>query len=93
MHDSPTPQNPEPAKRRLEKKSKSKRKPKENKGPSRAEIKEDAGLVVVTELNGAIIPESTIYLKSQKYTGFTRSFILPTKASLKVVTGYLKLTG
>lgn len=83
MHDSPTPQNPEPAKRRLEKKSKSKSKPKVNKGPSRAEIKEDAGLVVVTELNGAIIPESTIYLKSQKYTGFYKVVYLTHKGQLE----------
>ncbi|MBL5840849.1 hypothetical protein I4U30_21395 [Enterobacter asburiae] len=83
MHDSPTPQNPEPAKRRLEKKSKSKSKPKANKGPSRAEIKEDAGLVVVTELNGAIIPESTIYLKSQKYTGFYKVVYLTHKGQLE----------
>uniref|UniRef100_A0AAU8GED5 Baseplate hub n=1 Tax=Salmonella phage vB_SEnST11_KE22 TaxID=3161173 RepID=A0AAU8GED5_9CAUD len=83
MHDSPTPQNPEPAKRRLEKKSKSKKKPKTNKGPSRAEIKEDAGLVVVTELNGAIIPESTIYLKSQKYTGFYKVVYLTHKGQLE----------
>lgn len=83
MHDSPTPQNPEPAKRRLEKKAKSKRKPKKDKGPSRAEIKEDAGLVVVTELNGAIIPESTIYLKSQKYTGFYKVVYLTHKGQLE----------
>lgn len=82
MHDSPTPQNPEPAKRRLEKKSKSKKK-KKTTGPTRAEIKEDAGLVVVTELNGAIIPESTVYLKSIKHTGFYKVVYLTHKGSLE----------
>lgn len=32
--------------------------------------KEDTGLKVKTQLLGAIIPESTIYLKSRDYTGF-----------------------
>lgn len=79
MHDSPTPQNPEPAKRRLEKKKKSKSKSKKATGA----IKEDAGLVVVTELNGAIIPESTIYLKSRKYTGFYKVVYLTHKGQLE----------
>lgn len=71
MHDSPTPQNPEPAKRRLAKAAAKKHK-KTTKPhvKTSGEIKEDAGLVVTTELNGAILPESTIYLKSVKYTGF-----------------------
>lgn len=83
MHDSPTPQNPEPAKRRLEKKKNSKSKPKANKGPSRAQLKEDAGLVVTTELNGAIIPESTVYLRSMKYTGFYKVVYLTHKGQLE----------
>lgn len=83
MHDSPTPQNPEPAKRRLEKKKKSKSKPKVSKGPSRAQLKEDAGLVVTTSLNGAIIPESTVYLKSLKYTGFYKVVYLTHKGQLE----------
>lgn len=82
MHDSPTPQNPEPAKRRLEKKAKSKRKAKD-KGPTRSQLKEDAGLVVTTELNGAIIPESTVYVKSVKYTGFYKVVYLTHKGQLE----------
>ena len=65
MHDSPSPQNPEPGKRRLEKRKKSKSKSLKAKA-----IKEDAGLTVTITLNGAIIPESTVYLKSLKHTGF-----------------------
>ena len=86
MHDSPTPQNPEPAKRRLEKESKKKKRkpePGTDTRPSRARIKEDAGLVVTTELNGAIIPESTIYLKSHKYTGFYKVVYLTHKGQLE----------
>lgn len=83
MHDSPTPQNPEPAKRRLAKKKKSKKKPKKPHQPTHAEIKEDAGLVVVTALNGAIIPESTVYLKSLKYTGFYKVVYLTHKGGLE----------
>ena len=84
MHDFPTPQNPEPAKRRLEK-----QKNKKSKASSKphvktaAEIKEDAGLVVTTELNGAILPESTIYLKSLKYTGFYKVVYLTHKGDLE----------
>lgn len=81
MHDSPTPQNPEPAKRRLEKKKKSKSASK--KDPTRSQLKEDAGLVVTTELNGAIIPESTVYLKSLKYTGFYKVVYLTHKGQLE----------
>lgn len=84
MHDSPTPQNPEPAKRRLEKKANSKKKSKKPEGPrSSGEIKEDAGLVVVTELNGAILPESTILLKSLKYNGYYKVVYLEHKGELE----------
>lgn len=71
MHDSPTLQNPEPNKRR---KSKSKAKPSK---------KEDAGLVVKTALNGAIIPETTIYLKSRKFTGFYKVVYVKHTGSLE----------
>lgn len=69
MRGSPTPQNPEPARRRLAKRA-GKKPPKKPHVKTSAEIKEDAGLVVELVLNGAILPESTIYLKSMKYTGF-----------------------
>lgn len=84
MHDSPTPQNPEPAKRRLEKKAKTKKK-KTTKPHQKtsAEIKEDAGLVVITALNGAILPESTVYVKSIKYTGFYKVVYLSHKGELE----------
>lgn len=78
MRGSPTPKNPEPAKRRLEKKSKRKSKPKDTRKTS-AEIKEDAGLTVETLLNGAILPETSIYLKSKKYTGFYKVVYLKHK--------------
>ena len=87
MHDSPTPQNPEPAKRRLAKKAEAAKKrkspPKKPHVKTSGEIKEDAGLVVVTELNGAILPESTIYLKSIKYTGFYKVVYLRHKGELE----------
>lgn len=69
MRGSPTPKNPEPAKRRLAKRA-GKTAPKKPHVKTSAEIKEDAGLTVEIVLNGAIIPESTVYLKSIKYTGF-----------------------
>lgn len=82
MHGSPTPKNPEPAKKRKAKAAA--KKGKEDKSPitdeqagvtgkkkgKKKNPKEDVGLTVTTVLNGAIIPESTIYLKSRKYTGF-----------------------
>ncbi|QEQ94905.1 hypothetical protein pEaSNUABM56_00106 [Erwinia phage pEa_SNUABM_56] len=83
MHDSPTPQNPEPAKRRLEKKKNKKASTSKPHQKTAAEIKEDAGLVVTTELNGAILPESTVYLKSDKYTGFYKVVYLTHKGSLE----------
>lgn len=83
MHDSPTPQNPEPAKRRLAKKKARKKPPKKPHVKTSGEIKEDAGLVVVTELNGAILPESTVYVKSKKYTGFYKVVYLTHKGQLE----------
>lgn len=82
MHDSPTPKNPEAAKRRLEKKKKKKAAIGE-KGKTRGEIKEDAGLTVTTTLNGAILPESTVFLKSHKYTGFYKVVYLTHKGALE----------
>lgn len=70
MRGSPTPQNPEPAKRRLQKRLARKNPPKKPHVKTHGEIKEDSGLIVEMTLNGAILPESTVYLKSMKYTGF-----------------------
>lgn len=64
MKESPTPKNPN-----LNKKKKKKKDAK----------KEDAGLTVTTLLNGAIIPETTVYLKSKKYTGFYKVVYLTHK--------------
>lgn len=83
MHDSPTPQNPEPAKRRLEKQKNKKKSSTKPHVKTAGEIKEDAGLVVTTELNGAILPETTIYLKSLKYTGFYKVVYLTHKGELE----------
>lgn len=83
MHDSPTAQNPEPAKRRLEKQKNKKSKNKKPHVKTSAEIREDAGLVVTSTLNGAILPETTIYLKSIKYTGFYKVVYLTHKGELE----------
>lgn len=61
----PTPKQPASSKRRTEKPKKSgtaKNKPKK--------IKEDVGMTVTTLLNGAILPESTVYLNTKSYKGF-----------------------
>lgn len=68
MRESPTPKNPNIAKRRLAKWNAHKHKKPHVK--SFREIKEDAGLVVKTELNGGLVPESTVYLQSRTYTGY-----------------------
>ena len=67
MHGSPTPKNPEPAKKR---KAKAAAKGGSTSKKKKKNPKEDVGLTVKTCLNGAILPESTIYLKSRQYVGF-----------------------
>ncbi|QYC52529.1 fatty oxidation complex, alpha subunit [Salmonella phage SSBI34] len=69
MIGSPTPKNPKTGKRRLAQRS-GKETVADASEKKKAEVKEDAGLSVTTLLNGAILPESTIYLKSRRYTGF-----------------------
>lgn len=59
MHGSPTPKNPEPAKKRKAKAAAKGGTSKKKKNP-----REDVGLTVTTCLNGAILPESTIILKA-----------------------------
>lgn len=75
MINSPTPKNPEPAKKR-----KAKRKP---NSKAKKNVREDAGLTVTSLLNGAIIPETTIYLKSKSKTGFYKVVYLEHKGSLE----------
>lgn len=80
MIGSPTPKNPEPAKRRLAKKSKKDEKSTTSHADTKKKaVKEDAGITVTTLLNGAILPESTVYLKSRKYTGFYKVVTLQHK--------------
>lgn len=69
MIGSPTPKNPKSGKRRLAKRS-GKETVADKDDKKKAEVKEDAGLSVQTRLNGAILPESTVYLKTKRYTGF-----------------------
>ncbi|URC22111.1 hypothetical protein CHUUTOTORO_00070 [Serratia phage vB_SmaM-ChuuTotoro] len=87
MRGSPTPQNPEPKKRRLakqaEKKTKTTTKDGKPKLPTHSQVREDAGLVVETLLNGAILPESTVYLKSRQYTGFYKVVQIKHKGQLE----------
>ena len=70
MHGSPKLKNPEGSRRRKKKGSKK-------------SSKEDNGIVVTTALNGAILPESTIYLKSRKYTGFYKVTEVEHKGNLE----------
>lgn len=64
MKGSPTPKNPAPFKKKKKKKDAK---------------KEDAGLIVTSLLNGAILPETTIHLTSRSYTGFYKVVYLSHK--------------
>lgn len=73
----PTPKNPEKGKKA---KAKKKKPSKDLTGADetatskavadKAKVKEDVGMTVTTLLNGAILPESTVYLNTKKYKGF-----------------------
>lgn len=96
LRGTPTPQNPEPKKRRLAKQAAHKKtartkKKGEVKLPTSAQLKEDAGLVVETLLNGAILPESTIYLKSRAYTGFYKVIQVKHRGTLETGDWYTEL--
>lgn len=89
MIGSPTPKNPQAGKHRVEKKKKTSSSSKTAANGQTAakiatdkQLREDSGLEVKCLLNGAILPESTIYLKSRRYTGFYKV------ASLKHSGGY-----
>lgn len=62
----PTPKQPASAKRKKKKETK------KSSSPSKAKKKpkEDVGMTVTTLLNGAILPESTVYLNTKRYKGF-----------------------
>lgn len=72
MVGTPTPKQPATAKKLLRAKSKAAsgkpaKKPKKEK---QHDIREDVGLSVTTLLNGAILPESTVYLNTRYHKGF-----------------------
>lgn len=95
LRGTPTPQNPEPRKRRLAKQAAHKKTVKTKTGeaklPTSAQLKEDAGLIVETLLNGAILPESTIYLKSRAYTGFYKVIQVKHRGTLESGDWYTEL--
>lgn len=80
MHGSPTPKNPEPAKKR---KAKAAAKGGSTSKKKKKNPREDVGLTVTTCLNGAILPESTIYLKSKQYTGFYKVITVHHKGTIE----------
>jgi len=72
MVGTPTVKQPSAAKKALKAKAKAKAgvKPKASKKKKEHDIKEDVGLTVTTLLNGAILPESTVYLNTRYHKGF-----------------------
>lgn len=73
MVGTPTPKQPASSKKLLAKKAKEKAGEKPKKPSKKAkehDIKEDVGMTVTTLLNGAILPESTVYLNSRYHKGF-----------------------
>lgn len=68
MVGSPVPKQPQPVKKKKKKQD---------------ATKEDAGLSVKTQLLGAVIPQTTIYLKSRDYTGFYKVLRLEHQGSLE----------
>lgn len=68
MIGSPTPKQPRSAKKTKKRaSSKKSQKPKKEK---EHDIREDVGMTVQVRLNGAILPESTVYLNTRDYKGF-----------------------
>lgn len=61
----PSPKQPASTKRAKKKKKKDDKKEEKKK-----DVKEDVGLTVTTLLNGAILPESTVYLNTKTHKGF-----------------------
>lgn len=91
MVGSPTPKQPSSAKKLIKAKAKAKakaaagekpKKPSKKKKKAKAhDITEDVGMTVTTLLNGAILPESTIYLNSRYHKGFYKVAELTHKGS------------
>jgi hypothetical protein len=79
----PSPKNPEKGKKGLKKTKKSAAKTEDTATSksveAKAKVKEDAGMTVSTLLNGAILPESTVYLNTKKYKGFYKVVTLKHK--------------
>lgn len=72
MVGTPTPKQPSSSKKLIKAQSKAKagEKPKPSKKKKEHDIKEDVGMTVSTLLNGAILPESTVYLNTRYHKGF-----------------------
>lgn len=73
MIGTPTPKQPASAKKANKPKPAKKKTSSHKKKNSKAKehnIKEDVGLTVKTRLNGAILPESTVYLNTRYHKGF-----------------------
>ncbi|MGL5281415.1 MAG: hypothetical protein ACRC8W_06565 [Plesiomonas shigelloides] len=73
MVGTPTPKQPSSSKKLIRAKAKEKagEKPKApSKKQKEHDIKEDVGMTVSTLLNGAILPESTVYLNTRYHKGF-----------------------
>lgn len=73
MVGTPTPKQPSSSKKLIRAKAKEKagEKPKApSKKKKEHDIKEDVGMTVSTLLNGAILPESTVYLNTRYHKGF-----------------------
>lgn len=69
MIGSPSPKNPEKGKKAKAKKT-VKKPTAASSDDKKAKPQEDVGMTVTTVLNGAILPESTVYLNSKRYKGF-----------------------
>lgn len=79
MVGTPTPKQPSSAKKLIKSKAKAAAKaaagekpkaPSKSKKKKEHDIREDVGLTVSTLLNGAILPESTVYLNTKSHKGF-----------------------
>lgn len=72
MVGTPTPKQPSSSKKLIKANAKDKagEKPKPAKKKKEHDIKEDVGMTVSTLLNGAILPESTVYLNTRYHKGF-----------------------
>lgn len=79
----PSPKQPSSSKKLIKAKAKEKagEKPKATPKKKEHDIKEDVGMTVTTRLNGAILPESTVYLNTRYHKGFYKVAELTHKGS------------